>query len=61
MQRKIGKFDFQTVVLLEFLDTPGDEVAPRSNEIGKDFENQRLRHIDLLDLCLIQFYVRAVR
>ena len=52
MEREVGKFDFQTVVLFEFLDTPGDEVAPRSNKIGKYFENQRLCHTDLLrSLC----------
>jgi hypothetical protein len=35
-------------MLFEFLDTPGDEVAPGSNEIGKDFKNQWLRHCSLL-------------
>jgi hypothetical protein len=44
MERKVGELDLQTVVLFEFLDTPGDEVAPRSDKIGKDFENERLRH-----------------
>jgi len=45
MERKVGELYFQTVVLFEFLDTPGDEVAPGSNEIGKDFENERLSHV----------------
>jgi hypothetical protein len=48
MEREVGELDFQTVVLFEFLDTPGDEVAPRSNKIRKDFENERLCHLDLL-------------
>jgi len=48
MERKVGELYFQTVVLFEFLDTPGDEVAPGSNEIGKNFENERLRHVRLL-------------
>jgi hypothetical protein len=37
MKRKVGKLDRQTIVVFELLDTPGDEVAPRSDEIGKDF------------------------
>jgi hypothetical protein len=48
VERKVGEFYFETVVLFEFLDTPGDEVAPRSNKIGKDFENERLGHVSLL-------------
>jgi len=39
MERELGELDLQTVILFQFLDTPGDEVAPRSNEIGKDFED----------------------
>jgi len=39
MQRELSEFDFETEFPFEFLDTPGDEVAPRSNEIGKYFEN----------------------
>jgi len=39
MEGKLSKLDLQTEILLQFLDTPGDEVAPRSNEIGKYFEN----------------------
>ena len=48
MQRKVSEFDRQIVLSLEFLDTPGDEVAPRSNEIGENFKNQRLHHDRLL-------------
>ena len=44
MEREMRKFDFQIVIRFEFLDTPGDEVAPGSDEIGKDFENERVRH-----------------
>jgi len=42
MKRELGKLDLQTVVVFQFLDTPGDEVAPGSNEIGKNFEHKRL-------------------
>jgi hypothetical protein len=38
MQGELSELDLQSVILLKFLDTPGDEIAPGSNEIGKDFE-----------------------
>ena len=44
MKRKLRELDVQIVIRFEFLDTPGDEVAPRSDKIGKDFENERLGH-----------------
>ncbi len=50
VKRKLSELDLQTVILLEFLDTPGDEVAPGSNKIGKNFENERFRHDRLLSL-----------
>jgi hypothetical protein len=50
MQGELSELDLQSVVLLKFLDTPGDEVAPRSNKIGKNFENERFRHDRLLSL-----------
>ena len=53
MQRKVSELDRQAIFFLEFLDTPGDEIAPRSNEIGKDFKNQRLCHDLLLSSILI--------
>jgi hypothetical protein len=48
MQGELRELDLQSVVLLEFLDTPGDEVAPGSNEIGKDFEYEWFGHDFLL-------------
>jgi hypothetical protein len=51
MQRKLRPFNRQTIIGFEFLDTPGDEVAPGSNEIGKDFEDERLGHVNLLPIC----------
>ena len=48
MERKLRELDLKTVILFEFLDTPGDEVAPGSNKIGKDFKNERLSHVRLL-------------
>jgi hypothetical protein len=44
----LRELDLQTKILFQFLDTPGDEVTPGSDEIGKDFENERLRHDRLL-------------
>ena len=50
MKRKLSEFDLQAVIFLKFLDTPGDEVAPGSNEVRKNFENDRFRHDHLLYL-----------
>jgi len=44
MERKLSELDFEIVVRFEFLDTPGDEIAPGSNEIGKNFENEGFGH-----------------
>jgi len=44
VERELGKLDRQVVIGFEFLDTPGDEITPGSNEIGKDFKNERIRH-----------------
>jgi len=48
MERKLSELDLETVILFQFLDTPGDEIAPGSNEVGKDFEDERFRHGFLL-------------
>jgi len=53
MERKVNELDRETVIVLQFLDTPGDEVAPGSNEIGKDFQYKRLRHGGLLHLIRV--------
>jgi hypothetical protein len=39
MERELSELDLEAVILFEFLDTPGDEVAPGSNKIGKHFED----------------------
>jgi len=44
MKRKLRELDGQIVIRFEFLDTPGDEIAPGSNKVGKHFKNERLRH-----------------
>ena len=44
MKRKLRELDREIVIRFEFLDTPGDEIAPGSNEVGKHFKNERLRH-----------------
>jgi hypothetical protein len=48
MERELGKLDRQPIIRFEFLDTPGDEITPRSNKVGKNFENQRFWHDRLL-------------
>jgi hypothetical protein len=60
MQWELSELNLQTVILLQFLDTPGDEVAPRSNKIGKDFENERLRHDRLLSLSAFLILLTSV-
>jgi hypothetical protein len=60
MKRKMGEFDRQPVLIFEFFDTPGDEIAPRSNEIGENFEHEWLRHSYLLtdfSAGMVRFYV----
>jgi hypothetical protein len=44
MKRELRELDRQIVIRFEFLDTPGDEIAPGSNKIGKHFENKRRGH-----------------
>ena len=39
MQRKVCPVQFQSMFLFQSFDTPGDEVAPRSDEITKYFQN----------------------
>jgi hypothetical protein len=39
MKWEISVLGLEPEILLEFLDTPGDEIAPRSNKVGKDFED----------------------
>jgi len=53
MKWKLRELDRQAVIRLEFLDTPGDEVTPGSEKVGKHFKNKRLAHGRLL--------LRAVR
>jgi hypothetical protein len=48
MKWKVGELDRQTVIVFQFLDTPGDEIAPGSDEIGKNFDNEWFRHISSL-------------
>ena len=60
MKRKLCELDGQIMIRFEFLDTPGDEIAPRSNKVGKDFENERLGHNPSVFSCcplrIIGFY-----
>jgi hypothetical protein len=44
MEGELRELYLNPVVFFEFLDTPGDEIAPRSNEIGKYFKDERLGH-----------------
>ena len=53
MEREVGDFDLQSVIGLYFLNTPGTEVAPGSNIVGKDLKHQCLCHgaLRLIILC----------
>jgi hypothetical protein len=39
MKRKLSELDVQSILIFEFLDTPGDEIAPGSDKVGENFEN----------------------
>jgi hypothetical protein len=61
MERELRELELQIVIRFEFLDTPGDEVAPGSDKVGKHFENKRFGHKHLRSLkskigSLIEFY-----
>jgi hypothetical protein len=55
MERELSELDLQTVIFFEFLDTPGDEVAPGSDEIRENFEDEGLWHVSLLSLSFRPF------
>jgi hypothetical protein len=51
MKRELRELDRQIVIRFEFLDTPGDEIAPGSDEVGKHFKNERLGHNSSVFSC----------
>jgi hypothetical protein len=61
MKREMGKLEAEAVIVFQFLDTPGDEITPGSNEIGENFQNQRFRHDFLLSMRSATSHVRARR
>ena len=44
MQREIHPLDVDVVALLQPFNTPGTEVAPRSDEVGEDFQSDWFAH-----------------
>ena len=44
MQWKLRELNGEIVICSEFLDTPGDEITPGSDEIRKYFEHELIRH-----------------
>jgi hypothetical protein len=44
MKRELRELDRQIVIRFEFLDTPGDEIAPGSDKVGKHLKNERFGH-----------------
>ncbi len=52
MQRKCPPPHRDFINALQFLNTPGNEIAPRSSVIGKNFKNRFVRHPPALPFCL---------
>jgi len=48
VQRKVNIVDGNIVILLQFFNTPGTEIAPGSNKIGVDIEDDGFGHIIIL-------------
>jgi hypothetical protein len=44
VKRELRELDCQIVIRFDFLDTPGDEVTPGSDKIGKHFKYERFGH-----------------
>ena len=61
MKWELSELDRQSIRLFEFLDTPGDEIAPGSDKVGENFENKRIRHRDLLLGFVQRFTVQTVK
>jgi hypothetical protein len=47
MKWEVDVVDIDIVFLLELFNTPGTEIAPGSNEIGKNIKRDRFRHLFL--------------
>ena len=48
MQREVREHHVEVIVLPQFLNTPGTEVAPRSDEVGEDLQGRPVSHRRLL-------------
>ena len=44
MQRKTDPLDVDLVLLLKLVNTPGNEIAPRSDIVGKDLQDYLFSH-----------------
>jgi hypothetical protein len=51
MQREVYPLDPDVEISLQPFNTPGTEIAPRSNVIAEDFKRDRLGHLPLLELA----------
>ena len=47
MQWETDPLDMNLVLLLQLVNTPGNEVAPRSDIVGKDLQDHLVRHYSL--------------
>ena len=48
MQRKSGPFDINVKLVLQLFNTPGNEIAPGSDIVRKNFQGCRFRHHNLM-------------
>jgi len=53
MKRKMSELDAQIEFFLQFLDTPGDEIAPGSHEIREYFQCKPFRHARLPSFLVV--------
>jgi hypothetical protein len=47
MKRECPPFNPDLIFFFQFFNTPGNEIAPGSDVVGKDFKNNRIRHVYL--------------
>jgi hypothetical protein len=53
MQGKGGPLDVDVKLILQFFNTPGDEIAPGSDVIGENFQFEGIFHFVHFSLCKI--------
>ena len=52
MKREVNVVDVDMIILFQFFNTPGTEIAPGSDKIGINIKRGRLGHMNLLMINL---------